>query len=220
MTKEQAEHYMMDYLYGELEGKELAEFEEMIRTNDDLRKELEELQETRSMLRHLPADDPSEKLLFAGIETEQQPATEKPVRFLSVFMRRSLGIAASILLLVIAGAATDMNFSAGSEGVKLSFGEQEPPAPAYTAAQIEMLISQVQQENRLLMEEYVLAAQEQQEQQFQQTLATFADYMQTQRQSDLETMNYSLTNLEDQTYELFEQTDMVLGQLIQTVSAN
>lgn len=217
MTKEQAQQYMMDYLYGELEGKELAEFEEMIRSNEKLRNELEELQDTRSMLQHLPADDPSEKLLFAGVESE---AEEKRSSMLSSFMRRSIGIAASILILLIAGAATDLNFSVGSDGVQLSFGEQEPPAPAYTAAQIEMLINQVQQENRLLMEEYVLAAQEQQEQQFQQTLTTFADYMQTQRQSDLETMNYSLTNLEDQTYELFEQTDMVLGQLIQTVSPN
>ena len=66
----------------------------------------------------------------------------------------------------------------------------------------------------------ILAAQEQQELQFQQTLTNLASYWEEQRTSDLELIDYSLTNFQETTYDRFVQTDAVLSEIIQTVSTN
>jgi hypothetical protein len=104
--------------------------------------------------------------------------------------------------------------------ISLRFGEQPPAQIGYTAAQVELLINQVQAENAELMAEFVQAAQEQQEAQFQQTLASFASYLEEQRTSDLELIDFSLANLQETTYNRFVQTDQVLGEIIETVSLN
>lgn len=226
MTKEEARNLMMDYLFDELDEAHRHEFEAYISKHADLKQELEELTGTRELLQHLPVESPAEKLTFLEPETESLSSESIWSRVSSllipqnVFAKGAFGIATFVFLFFVMGAFTDMNISVGDEGFSMTFGEQPPVQTGYTAAQVEMLITQVQQENAELIEDYVLAAQEQQELQFQQTLATFAEYMDEQRENDLELMNYSLTSLEENTYTRFQQTDQVLGEIIQTVSTN
>lgn len=227
MTKEDARNLFMDYLYGELDTEQTKKLEVFLDKHEDLKQEFEALTETRSLLQHLPVQNPAEQLVI--MEPEKEPFAKETnwwnalQSFLipqSRFARTSFTMAIFVFLFFVMGAFTNMNFSMGENGFSLAFGEQSPIQTGYTAAQVEMIINQVQQENAEIINEYVLAAQEQQDLQFQQTLSTFATYLDNQRESDLELFNYSLTSLEETTYNRFRQTDQVLGEIIQTVSTN
>lgn len=227
MTKEEARILLMDYMYGELEADQAKELELFISQHDDLKQELEELTETRSMLQHLPVQSPQEQLVImepsAETNTRSSDWWERFKTALSPqagFARTSFAIAGFVFLFVITGALTNMNVSIGDKGFSMTFGEQPAAQVGYTPSQVELIINQVQKENAQLVNQIVLAAQEQQEEQFQQTLATFAQYIDDQRATDLELMNYSLSSLEETTYNRFRQTDQVLGEIIQTVSTN
>lgn len=227
MTKEEARILLMDYMYGELEADQATELELFISQHDDLKQELEELTETRSMLQHLPVQSPQEQLVImepsAETNTRSSDWWERFKTALSPqagFARTSFAIAGFVFLFVITGALTNMNVSIGDKGFSMTFGEQPAAQVGYTPSQVELIINQVQKENAQLVNQIVLAAQEQQEEQFQQTLATFAQYIDDQRATDLELMNYSLSSLEETTYNRFRQTDQVLGEIIQTVSTN
>tara|TARA_R110000868_G_scaffold408293_7_gene691057 strand:+ start:5736 stop:6419 length:684 start_codon:yes stop_codon:yes gene_type:complete len=227
MTKDDARTLFMDYLYGELDAEQIRSLETFINKHDDLKQEFEELKETRSLLQHLPVQSPAEQLVIMEPETESTPAAKSLWSNLSSlllpqsgFGRTGFAIASFIFLFFLMGAFTDMNISVSDDGFKMTFGDPSPVQTGYTAAQVEMIINQVQQENAQLINEYVLASQEQQELQFQQTLATFANYIDDQRESDIELFNYSLSSLEETTYNRFRQTDQVLGEIIQTVSTN
>lgn len=138
----------------------------------------------------------------------------------SGFGRFGVAIASFVFLFIITGSLTDMNLQMQGGEFSISFGEQTPEQIGYTSAQVEMLINQVQNENAALVAQIVEAAQEQQEEQFELTLASFAEYLDEQRTSDLQLIDYSLTSLEETTYNRFIQTDQVLGEIIETVSLN
>lgn len=227
MTKNDARTLFMDYLYGELDAEQTRELELFISEHEDLKKEFEGLTETRSLLQHLPVQSPEEQLFIMEPQKETSNTSESWwIKVSSLLLpqsglgRTGFAMATFVFLFFVMGAFTDMNVSMGDGGFKLTFGDQPPAQTGYTAAQVEMIITQVQQENAQMINEYVLAAQEQQDLQFKQTLSTFADYLDNQRESDLELFNYSLTSLEETTYNRFRQTDQVLGEIIQTVSTN
>ncbi|MEQ9309043.1 MAG: hypothetical protein RLN90_06275 [Balneolaceae bacterium] len=227
MTKDEARTLFMDYLYGELDTEQAQKLELFINKHDDLKQEFEELTETRSILSHLPVQSPAEQFVIMESEKETSSSNSgwwsKLQSFLipqSGFGRAGFAIATFVFLFFVMGAFTNMNLSMGDGGFSITFGEQPPVQTGYTAAQVEMIITQVQQENAQLINEYVLASQEQQELQFQQTLAAFANYIDDQRESDIELFNYSLSSLEETTYNRFRQTDQVLGEIIQTVNTN
>lgn len=227
MTKDEARILLMDYLYGELDNEQSRELELFLQNDEELKKEFEELNGTRSILKHLPVQNPAEQLVIMEPNTETETNRESwwaklTTLFLpqSAFGRSGFALATFVFLFFMMGAFTDMNISTVDGGFNVSFGEQAPVQTGYTAAQLEMIITQVQQENAEMINEYVLAAQEQQELQFQQTLSTFAEFIDIQRESDLELFNYGLTSLEETTYNRFRQTDQVLGEIIQTVSTN
>ena len=227
MTKDEARILFMDLMYGELEPKKAAELEQFINKHEDLKLEFEALTGTRSLLKHLPVQSPEEQLIIMAPETEPVSGLEswwsKVSQLIlpqSRFGRTGFAMATFFFLFFVMGAFTNMNLSTGNGGFSITFGEQPPVQTGYTAAQVEMIINQVQRENAQMINEYVLAAQEQQEIQFQQTLATFSDYIDSRRESDLELFSYSLTSLEETTYNRFLETDQVLGEIIQTVSTN
>ena len=227
MTREEAQILLMDYLYGELDEAQTQELELFLKTDPELKQEFEELSQTRSMLQHLPVQNPVEQLVIMEPEKETTPVGENWWQKLSTllipqsgFGKTGFALATFVFLFFVMGAFTGMNLSVGDGGFKMTFGEQPPVQTGYTAAQVEMIVNQVQRENAEMINEYVLAAQEQQDAQFQQTLATFAEYLDNRRESDLELFNYSLTSLEETTYDRFRQTDQVLGEIIQTVSTN
>ncbi len=227
MTKDDARTLFMDYLYGELDADQTRELEIFINKHEDLKQEFEELTETRSLLQHLPVQSPAEQLVIMEPKKEPESISKNWWSTLSSlflpqsgFGKTGFAMATFVFLFFVMGAFSDMTVSLGDGGFKMTFGEQPPVQTGYTAAQVEMIINQVQQENTQMINEYILAAQVQQETQFKQTLSTFAEYLDNQRESDLQLFNYSLTSLEETTYNRFRQTDQVLGEIIQTVSTN
>jgi len=69
-----------------------------------------------------------------------------------------------------------------------------------------------------MISDAVQSAQQQQENELEKTLVNFADYIEQQRQSDLQMISSGLYDMEETYYDRFRQTDQVLGELIQTVS--
>lgn len=226
MTKEEARALFIDYMYGGLDTETQHQLEQVLTLHPELQEELDGLMQTRELLQHLPVQTPKEQFVLMDPDTTKNSVASWLGNVLEALKPRSgvgrfgIALASFVFLFVIMGAATNMNISFKQGSFELSFGEQPPAQVGYSAAQVEMIINQVQAENAELVAEIVQAAQEQQELQFQETLANFAQYLDEQRASDLELIDYSLTSLQENTYNRFIETDQVLGQIIQTVSSN
>ena len=226
MTKDEARALFIDYMYGGLDIDTQNQLETFLGQNPDLQEELDGMMQTRDMLQHLPVQTPKEQFVLMDPEEAKGAFATWLGNVVEALKPRSgvgrfgVAIASFVFLFVLMGAATKMNLAMKDGNFALTFGEQTPAPVGYTAAQVELIINQVQAENAELVSQIVQAAQEQQELQFQETLANFASYLDDQRSSDLELIDYSLTSLEETTYNRFVQTDQVLGEIIQTVSSN
>lgn len=226
MTKDEARELFIDYMYGGLDIDTQQKLEAFVSEHPDLRDELDGLMETRQVLQQMPVENPKEQIVImepSSAYSSFRNWVENVLSFLtprSGFGRFGVAIASFVFLFIITGSLTDMNLQMQGGEFSISFGEQTPEQIGYTSAQVEMLINQVQNENAALVAQIVEAAQEQQEEQFELTLASFAEYLDEQRTSDLQLIDYSLTSLEETTYNRFIQTDQVLGEIIETVSLN
>lgn len=222
MTKEEARLLFMDYMYGELESEKEQELLHYISQHEDLQKELEELTETKSLLRHLPVQSPTEQLVIMEPSNSSFRAWLRSVLTAllpsSTFAKSSFGLVAALFLFVITAAFTDLNMSIGEHGFSLSFGEQPPVQQGFTPEQVQLIVEQVQRDNARLVNQIVADAQVQQNLLMEETLANFASYLQEQRNYDLEQISQGLSSLEQTTYNRFRQTDQVLGEIIETVS--
>ena len=229
MTKDEARELLIDYMYGELDIDTQQKLELVIQHYPDLKKEFDGLMETREVLQQMPVEQPEGRIMIMEPRSTYSSFKYWLENMLSVltpkatFSRYSLALASFVFLFALTGRLTNLNIDYQNNGFSLSFGEQLPQEIGYTADQVELLINQVQADNAQLVAEIVQAAQEQQKEQefqFQQTLASFAEYLDEQRTSDLKLIDYSLTNLEETTYNRFYQTDQMLGEIIETVSYN
>jgi len=120
-----------------------------------LNKNLKSCPGTRSLLQHLPVQSPVEQLVIMEPEKESAKTSGNwwsTLNFAllpqSSFGRTGFAMATFVFLFFMMGAFTNMNFSVGDGGVNLTFGEVAPVQTGYTAAQVEMIINQVQQEKR------------------------------------------------------------------------
>ena len=222
MDKETARSLFMDYMYGELEADRRKELEQYLQKHPELREELDQLMEVRSMLGHLSAEEPAEQLVMMEPESDSSPAWWTtffaPLLGWNSLARTAFATAFLFLLFFTAGALTDMNFSAGSNGISLTFGEQPSVQQGISPQEVQLMLNEVKQDNAELMAELLQASQQQQEEQFQRTLASFADYINEQRYSYLQMLSSGLSSIEQSYYDRFQQTDQVLGDIIQTVS--
>ncbi|MFD2531061.1 anti-sigma factor family protein [Gracilimonas halophila] len=223
MNKETARSLFMDYLYGELEQDQRKELEIFLSQDPELQKELDELGDVRSMLQHLPVQDPAEQLVMvepnkSGFQDWWNELIESWIPT-NGFARAGFAMASVLILFVVVGAFTKMNISVDNGGFNLTFGEkQEIIQQGFTPQQVEMLLQQVREDNAVMISDAIQQAQQQQENRIEKTLVNFADYIEQQRQSDLQMISSGIYNMEETYYDRFRQTDQVLGELIQTVS--
>lgn len=223
MNKETARSLFMDYLYDELEQDQRKELEQFLANHPELQKELDELGDVRSMLQHLPVQDPAEQLVM--VEPDKSGFQDWWNELIgglfprSGFARAGFAMASLLIVFVVMGAFTNMNISINDNGFELAFGEkQEIIQQGFTPQQVEHLLQQVKEDNAIMISEAIQTAQQQQENRLEKTLVNFADYIEQQRQSDLQMISSGLYNMEETYYDRFRQTDQVLGELIQTVS--
>lgn len=222
MNKNTARMLFMDYLYGEMDPEQKNTFEQFINHHPELKTELDALADVRTMLSHLLVENPAEQLVM--MEPGHRGFKEWWKDVVSVlipkkgFARTGMAFASILVLFVVIGAFTKMNIAYNETGFNLAFGKQQPVQTGFSAAEVEQILIQVRQENAQLVSQIVQTAHEEQEKQLQQTLASFADYIEDQRSSDLRLISTGLSNLEETTYNRLRQTDQVLGEFIQTVS--
>ena len=223
MNKKTARSLFMDYLYDELETDQRKELETFLSQNPDLKQELDELADVRSMISHLPVQDPAEQLVM--VEPNKSGLQEWWNELIggllprNGFARAGFAMASLLIVFVILGAFTKMNISINDNGFNLAFGDkQEIIQQGFTPQQVELLLKQVKEDNAIMISDAIQQAQQQQENRIEKTLVNFADYIEQQRQSDLQMISSGLFNMEETYYDRFRQTDQVLGELIQTVS--
>ncbi|MEP1304944.1 MAG: hypothetical protein ABJK11_11510 [Balneola sp.] len=222
MNKEEARLLLMDYIYGELNETKKSELLNFINQHDDLKQEFEEFTETQSFLHHLPVQDPAEQLVI------MEPSKTSSVGFWqsiltaltprNAFAQGSFGVAVLAFVFIVTGALTGLNISYTDGGVQLGFGEIPQSEKSFSAAQVEQIVQQIQRDNVALVQQVVADAQEQQNLQLEETFASFASYLSSQRTTDLQLISSGLEDLKENTYTRFRENEQVLGEIIQTVS--
>lgn len=117
MSYKPNEGAMMAYLYGELEGSEKEKFEQYLLTSAEARMELEKLKGLRAVLSHVEDKEVIAPPIFID---SQRKGT---LFFQSTTFKTIVGIAASLLLLMIVGRMTDTRVQFSGNEFTMSFGE-------------------------------------------------------------------------------------------------
>lgn len=175
------EEKLIDYLYGEMSAAEKAAFETALQRNPELRKELAELQESRSFLADLPDVQPPASIVSL------QPKRLKWQRWAI-----PAGIAASLLILL---ELFNFQMVTTENGFAFSIGEtkeQTPVLPAeepsyVTIAEVQQLLESRENAYRselLLRDSLWQNRMNQQEQTMQQYLNRQMVAYQNQQQKD------------------------------------
>ncbi len=108
----------MAYLYGELEGSEKGKFEQYLLTSAEARMELEKLKGLRSVLSHVQDKEVIAPPIFIDSNTSKRNSF-----FQSTTFKTIIGIAASLLLLMMVGKMTDTRVQFSGNEFTMSFGE-------------------------------------------------------------------------------------------------
>lgn len=126
----------MAYLYGEMEGDEKERFEQFLMNDEEARRRMKEFRQTRTLLGAL--DD---KEVIAPPMFFSEPGR----RFWDYpYFRTIMAIAASLLLLIVAGKLTGLQLSVKDNEFRIGFGERpsQTPANALSPEQVQQMINQ------------------------------------------------------------------------------
>src|ERR1700712_786719 len=127
MSYKPDESVLMAYLYGELETNEKEAVENYLQQNPDAQKQLQEMKDVLKLMSHVK----DKEVIAPPLLTEH----EAPVIALwnTRYFRVIASIAASFLLLLVAGKIIGPEITYGGGELKISFGaktESLPSAPA------------------------------------------------------------------------------------------
>lgn len=227
MDDQNIKNLFMDYLYDEMTDEQKTEFEKKLDENPDLKKEFEELRSTSEMLRAVPVETPSLKLVMMAPERDQKEKTKESLS--KNFLRKYPGLitvlaAAACLLVILMGAAfTGLNVGQTDQGFYMTFGEAPNPQPeivqqGLSEEEVRDMIDQIRQENSMLLASMIEQVQEQQNEQLEEAINVLTDYYDQRRQQDLRLISQGIAQLEEDTYYRLRQTDETLGDLIYALS--
>src|SRR5690606_36536378 len=113
------EGMLIAYLYGELEGAAREKVEAFLASSEEARRELEQLKVVREVM-GLVSD---EEVIALPLVIDSR---ERRFNFSSTFVRTALAIAASLVLLMVAGKLTGVQITASANELRLTFGQQQP----------------------------------------------------------------------------------------------
>lgn len=164
MSYKPNEGAMMAYLYGELEGSEKEKFEQFLLGNAEARMELEKLKGLRAVLSHV-----EDKEVIAPPIFIDGNSSKRNLFFQSAAFKTIVGIAASLLLVMIVGKMTDTRLQFSGNEFKMSFGEvkeqpeefAEPTTPSLTANDVQQMINNSLTDNNQRMQASLTESQEQ-----------------------------------------------------------
>ena len=229
MNKEEARIRLMDYLYNEMENEEKAAFEKLLSDDRELQKELNDLKGMRSLLSDVTPEASSDLPFQVPADTERSQQSQEtssngkdrgPGRatFYSLFSR-GLAAVAVLLIGVFLTAFAGVEFGKTETGFYLTMGE--PPAapqPGLSEDDVLNLVTQMREENAIMMATLLDQAQAQQNERLEETITILTEYYEQRRQRDLMLISEGFDQLERDTYSRFRQTDETLGNLIYALS--
>ncbi len=118
----------MAYLYGEMEEGEKQRFEAYIDQHADARKELEKWKNLRAMLSYADEKEVIAPPLFIGGHHPAGPV-ESRLWWNAPYFKMAVSVAASILLIILAGRLTGTKMTVSNHEFRLSFGETPDAQP-------------------------------------------------------------------------------------------
>jgi len=213
MTNEELHIRMMEYLYGELDESERLRFEKYLEEHPSEKKELEELRETGTVLRHAEADKPKHHFTLTSVPVQPASSWWQYSSF-----RMAAAVAACVVLFFTAGAISGLHMNFGQDGFSVAFGGQSAVSEGFTPGQVQEIVAEIQQQNLQTMNELISASELQQREQIEETLTTFMDYLDTQRLEDFRSISRRVQEIQSNTASRFRQNEMVLGEIIETVN--
>jgi hypothetical protein len=156
MSYKPSENDLMAYLYGELEGAEKEAFDQYLFEHPETRFELERLQQMRTMLGQVKDKEVIAPPIFVG---------ENKSRFLwnAPYFKTIVSIAASLLLVILAGRLSGMRIHYQDSELRISFGGSQaaqvkpeerthPSVAALSAEEVQAMINASLNENNLAMQ--------------------------------------------------------------------
>lgn len=217
MNDQLARSLFMDYLYDEISEEEKSKLESYLEENSGLRQELNELEETRSLLQKMPDADSAPKLLVMEPRNSTfvqwwREAKELVPR--SFFAKTAISAAAGLILLLIVGSVAQLHVDMSGEGVAISLGHTPTANEGLTSEQADALVNHIRRENEAMMADYVDAINQQNGEHLQQVV----NYFQQQRINDLQLVDQTLDKFQQNTNDRLHQTNRYLGEILQTVN--
>jgi hypothetical protein len=145
----------MAYLYGELEGAEKDRFDQYLLENPEAQVELEKYHGLRKILSSVDDKEVIAPPIVVS-ESKQRFIWDAP------YFRTIIGIAASLLLIILAGKLTGTEFSLNGNEFRLTFGGAKPQPPQsiekdkqqlLTPEQVQDMINESLEKNNTLIAE-------------------------------------------------------------------
>lgn len=219
MNDQLARSLFMDYLYEEITPEDKERLESYLKKHPSLQKELNKLQQTRSLLQQIPSAEPNRKLLVMEPRKRSLGQWWNEARSLmpqTFWGKSGFAIAASLIFLLLTGSVAKVHIASTNTGYSVSLGYQPVVNEGLSAQQAEALISQIRQENAAMLEEYAEAMQQQNREQMQQLVR----YVDQQRIQDLQLIDQNLDRFEQTNSYRWQQANRFLGEVLQNISLN
>lgn len=150
MSYKPDESALMAYLYGELQGEEKKSVEKYLTENPDAMKELQSMMDVRKILSVIE----DKEVIAPPIVMED---SRQRYFWNAPYIKTVISIAASLLLLLVAGKILDLRFSYSDNTAHISFGEpviktSNPVQPGLTAQQVQDMINNSVQSNNQIVQ--------------------------------------------------------------------
>jgi hypothetical protein len=148
-----SENDLMAYLYDELYGKEKDALEQYLLENATARAELEKLKQLRTTLSYIKDKEVLAPPIFVS-DSKQRFIWNIP------YFRTIASIAASLLMIILAGKFSGMQLGYSNRELTISFGERAPvqpveniePKPALTSGEVQEMINASLYQNNAAMQ--------------------------------------------------------------------
>lgn len=271
----------MAYLYGEQEDEDKQQMEQYILQHPEGREELEKFERLRAMF----ATVADKEVLAPPIFIAENPAgnTRGIQRFFweAPYFKLITSIAASLLLIILAGKLTDTQLTLSDNEIRLSFGNSPPKnavqqiqssevlspdevqaminaslnnhnslmlaglqatqekldasirknlssssgkidqhlreASLASQLQIKQFVDGIRTENMQQVKDYFQLTSTEQKQYIENLLVDFAQYLQQERNNDLQLVQTRMNSLEQNTDIFKQETEQILSSIITTV---
>ena len=148
---------LIAYLYGELDKDEKEKVEAYINSSPEAAKELEELEDVRNLLGKLP-DKEVINPFYSWSDADSLIDKRFNMNNRWGFLKPVMGIAASIILIMIVGVLTNTRINFRNQGIVISFGDQLTQPALISQSEVQNLVksevrNQVTKSKELFLEE-------------------------------------------------------------------